>query len=74
MQKLPVHQSDSHSYLLRLWRTGPRLPYHASLRCIGSEQFYHFATVEALVAFLVTQLPPAGDWVQGLAEETHAPC
>ena len=58
MQILPVRQSDYHSYLLRLWHGSAQAPYHASLQCTATEQVYHFATVEALFAFLLTQVLP----------------
>jgi hypothetical protein len=40
------------AYLLRLWREGTQTPWHASLQGTSSEEMYHFATVEALFAFL----------------------
>lgn len=58
MPMLPVRQSEYHSYLLRLWHGGPHAPYHASLHCTATKTVYHFATVEALFAFLLTQLTP----------------
>ena len=65
MQMLPVRLSDYHSYLLRLWHGGAHAPYHASLHCTATEQVYHFATVEALFAFLLTQVTVGAEPADG---------
>ena len=43
------------SYLLRLWTDRARNNWHASLQCTATGQVYHFASVEALYAFLLAQ-------------------
>ena len=47
---------DYQAYLLRLWREGTQAPWHASLQSTSTEAMYHFATVEALFAFLDERL------------------
>jgi hypothetical protein len=51
-------QSTYRSYLLRLWREGHnRQPlWRASLESAQSREVYHFASVEALFAFLRQQI------------------
>jgi hypothetical protein len=50
------------SYLLRLWQEDTQTPWRASLQSTSSEEIYHFATLEALFAFLDGQLKePSGD-------------
>lgn len=45
--------SDAYqSYLLRLWRERAGDPWRATLRSTTTQQVHHFATVEALFAFL----------------------
>lgn len=43
------------SYLLRLWQDGAHAPWRASLREVTTGQITHFATVEALLAFIAAQ-------------------
>lgn len=50
------NRSDYHAYLLRLWREGTQAPWRASLQSTATEQMYHFATLEALFAFLDRRL------------------
>jgi hypothetical protein len=54
-------RSDYHAYLLRVWRDGPQAPWRASLQRTTTEQMYHFATIEALFAFLDGCLTHDGD-------------
>ena len=50
-----------HSYLLRLWWGGAQYCWRPSLQCTATGQVYHFASVEALSAFLVAQPGAGGD-------------
>jgi hypothetical protein len=43
------------SYLLRLWKDAAHNIWHASLQCTATAQVYHFASVEAMFAFLVAR-------------------
>jgi hypothetical protein len=54
-------RTNYQAYLLRLWREDTRTPWRASLQSTSSEEMYHFATVEALFAFLDAQLKEPGD-------------
>jgi hypothetical protein len=56
MKLTDKRRSDYQAYLLRLWREGTRMPWHASLQSTSKEQIYHFATIEALFAFLDARL------------------
>jgi hypothetical protein len=47
--------ADYQSYLLRLWRTGMRGAWRASLQNTATEQVIHFADIAALLAFLIAQ-------------------
>lgn len=61
MNVLDTSHPDYHSYLLRLWRVGTRTPWRAAAQCTATEQVYHFASVEALFAFLLAQLATGED-------------
>ena len=52
---------DYQAYLLRLWREGTQTPWRASLQSTNSEEMYHFATLEALFAFLDGRLKEPND-------------
>ena len=52
---------DYHSYLLRLWANSAQTVWRASLQSTTTDQIYHFPSLEAMVAFLVTQLAAAGE-------------
>jgi hypothetical protein len=56
MNFIDPRHPDYHSYLLRLWRNGAQDGWHASLQSTATEQIYHFAEVEALIAFLIAQV------------------
>ena len=56
-----THRSVYQSYLLRLWRTGARGTWYASLHSTTTERMYHFATIEALFAFLDQQMTHSAD-------------
>lgn len=47
-------QRSYHSYLLRLWqeRNGSHLQWRASLQSAQTGEKYHFASLEALFAFI----------------------
>jgi hypothetical protein len=52
----PMARPPPQSYLLRLWREHPGAPMHATLIAVGQpEAHQHFATLEALCAFLRAQ-------------------
>jgi hypothetical protein len=61
MNGVDLSRPDYHSYLLRLWGNAARTVWHASLQSAATEQIDYFPSLEALVAFLVTQLAAAGD-------------
>ena len=61
MNGVELSQRDYHSYLLRLWGNTAHAGWRASLQCTATGQIYQFASLEALVAFLVTQLAGRGD-------------
>ena len=52
---------DYRSYLLRLWRAAPGRPWRASLQSTATSETRAFATVEALVVFLVAGLTEGED-------------
>jgi hypothetical protein len=56
MNHAELSQRDYHSYLMRLWREGAQAPWRVSLQSTATEQLYHFATIEALFAFLAERL------------------
>lgn len=41
-----------HAYLVRLWREDHQRPWRASAQSAFTQQVHHFASVEALYAFL----------------------
>jgi hypothetical protein len=45
-------RSNYQSYLLRVWREGTHPIWHASLQSTTTKRIQHFATIEALFAFL----------------------
>ncbi|HJZ49174.1 MAG TPA: hypothetical protein VKE41_18480 [Roseiflexaceae bacterium] len=48
------------SYLLRIWRAHPRSPWHAMLVDVARPgEHQHFATLDALFAFLTAQTSQA---------------
>jgi hypothetical protein len=48
------------SYLLRIWRDHSRSPWHAMVVDIARPgEHQHFATLDALFAFLIAQTHPA---------------
>lgn len=48
------------SYLLRFWRSDSRSPWHATLVDVTQpDEHRHFATLDALFAFLSAQTGPA---------------
>ena len=53
---LHTHHPNYQSYLLRLWRDGAEAPWRSSLQCTATDQLFHFAAVEDMLAFLTTQL------------------
>lgn len=55
-----IDPSDSRyqSYLLRFWRESDGQRWHAILQSTATKQTYHFADVEALIAFLLVELGP----------------
>jgi hypothetical protein len=55
------HRPDYQAYLLRLWREGTQTPWRASLQSTSSEEMHHFATLEALFAFLDGRLKEPND-------------
>ena len=44
--------TDYHSYLLRLWRDGPKRPWRASLHCSATGTVHYFVDMVYLFAFL----------------------
>lgn len=55
----PCPQPDGyHSYLIRLWQTGPDGPWRASLQCVQTNQKLYFVTLDSLFIFLQTQTAP----------------
>jgi hypothetical protein len=48
-------QAEYQSYLLRLWRTGARGAWRASLQNTATEQVIHFADIALLLTFLIAQ-------------------
>ena len=65
MNRADQRRPDYQAYLLRLWREGTQTPWRASLQSTSTEAMYHFATVEALFAFLDGRLKEPND-------DTHA--
>ncbi len=59
-----------HSYLVRIWREEPEMPWRASAQCVQTGETHRFATVEALFAFLTEQTGEqgAGGTEQGFLE------
>lgn len=56
LEKLLVYQA----YLLRLWRDDADAPWRATLiAAVRPDEQHHFATLDALYAFLLTQTDPA---------------
>jgi hypothetical protein len=66
MKFVDRRRPDYQSYLLRLWRAGEQHTWRASLQSTATEQVYHFASVEALVAFLAA--PPGACPTEGPAD------
>ncbi len=59
---LPCPQPDGyHSYLLRLWPTGPDGPWRTSLQSVQTGDKLHFVSLDSLFAFLQTQTAPQTD-------------
>ncbi len=56
-QQRQAHQS----FLLRLWREEGDHAWHASLQNTGTEKTVHFANMDLLFAFLITQIPEDND-------------
>jgi hypothetical protein len=59
MNRADKPRSNYQAYLLRLWRDGAQTPWRASLQSTATERKYHFATLEALFAFLDRRLAPS---------------
>ena len=43
------------SYLLRLWQGGAQAPWRASIQEVSSGEITHFASIEALLAFIAAE-------------------
>ena len=43
------------SYLLRLWQGGAQAPWRASIQEVATGEITHFASVEALLAFIAAE-------------------
>ncbi len=54
-----------HSYLVRIWREEPEMPWRASAQCVQTGETHRFATVEALFAFLTEQTGEQGAGSRG---------
>jgi hypothetical protein len=52
MAKLPTQPAEYHSFLLRVWRSNPQQPWHASTQSTATGEYQHFATIELLIEFL----------------------
>jgi hypothetical protein len=57
-----MSQPTHHSYLLRLWRDDASTFWRATLIAVAlPEEQRHFATLEALCAFLIAQANPSSE-------------
>jgi hypothetical protein len=56
MAKFPSQPADYHSFLLRLWRSDPRQPWHASMQSTATGEIQHFATLDHMIDFLYSHL------------------
>ncbi len=45
-------QTEYRSYLLRLWRSNARDPWHVMIEQVGSREQHTFANLESLIDFL----------------------
>ena len=53
-----------HSFLVRFWRATPKGPWHFTLQRTAHEPAMHFAGVDLLFAFLLTQLGEDAPFLQ----------
>jgi hypothetical protein len=60
------------SYMLRLWREGPHVPWRASLHSTATGEVHRFADVERMWAYLNAQMEGERDDPPG-AQEHAAP-
>lgn len=74
-----MRQHEQHSFLIRFWRPAPNGPWHVTLQRTTREQAMHFAGIDLLFAFLLTQLGEeaqlqhhtrAGEGVEAPADHT----
>ena len=72
-----AEQTNYRSFLLRLWQEGSHREWRAALQDVITGQRQHFATLEALLAFLHGQAQPNDpDWKEkdgqntGISHET----
>lgn len=63
--------AEYHSYLVRIWRPGPRSQWRITVEAIATGERRGFANLEELLRFLQTQLnpPPAKP---GKADQAHS--
>ena len=66
-------RSAYHSYLLRLWRDSAHGAWRISLQSTKTEQVYHFANLESLLAFLDAIKPEPTASEKGAADQTNHP-
>ena len=52
---------DYLSFLLRLWRADNQDTWRASLQSAATARIIHFADVESMIAFLITELAAEAD-------------
>lgn len=58
IMNLPQKSSDSsesHAYLVRLWRVDPQEPWRATVKVVANGLEFHFASPEKLFLFLHEQ-------------------
>ena len=65
-----MREPTHHSYLLRLWRDHAGAPWRATLIAAARpDEHRHFATLDALCAFLLAQTVPATPLTQAEANQ-----
>jgi len=57
------------SYLLRLWQGGAQAPWRASIQEVSTGEITHFASIEALLAFIASETGTVLTGITGDEEE-----
>jgi hypothetical protein len=70
-----MSQPTRHSYLLRLWRDDASVSWHATLITVAlPDEQHHFASLEALCAFLIAHGGPSSELERTYSTPEDAGC